>query len=94
MAQSCCAERSTRYRDRCAAAPPAIRRGCAVPCDAICLSGEFSSGPLEGLRLDLGVENLTDQDPPILAFGIGANTDPAQYDVLGRRYFVSLRYAL
>jgi outer membrane receptor protein involved in Fe transport len=56
-------------------------------------SYEFSSGPLERLRLDLGVENLTDQDPPILAFGITANTDTSQYDVLGRRYFASLRYA-
>jgi outer membrane receptor protein involved in Fe transport len=56
-------------------------------------SYEFSSGPLERLRLDVGVENLTDQDPPILAFGITANTDTSQYDALGRRYFVSLRYA-
>jgi outer membrane receptor protein involved in Fe transport len=56
-------------------------------------SYEFSSGPLEGLRLDFGVENLTDQDPPILASPIQANTDTSQYDALGRRYFVSLRYA-
>jgi iron complex outermembrane receptor protein len=56
-------------------------------------SYEFSSGPLEGLRFDVGVENLTDQDPPILVSGsASANTDPSQYDVFGRRYFMSLRY--
>ena len=56
-------------------------------------SYEFSSGPLDGLRFDVGVENLTDQDPPILPSALQANTDPSQYDVFGRRYYVSLRYA-
>jgi iron complex outermembrane receptor protein len=56
-------------------------------------SYEFSSGPLEGLSFVLGVENLTDEDPPILASPAEANTDPSQYDVFGRSYFVSLRYA-
>ena len=56
-------------------------------------SYEFSSGPLEGLSFALGVENLTDEDPPILASAPQANTDPSQYDVLGRRYYMSLRYS-
>ena len=56
-------------------------------------SYEFSSGPLEGLSFALGVENLTDEDPPILASAPQANTDPSQYDVFGRSYFVSLRYS-
>jgi outer membrane receptor protein involved in Fe transport len=56
-------------------------------------SYEFSSGPLEGLSFVLGVENLTDEDPPILPTPVNANTDPSQYDVFGRSYFVSLRYA-
>ena len=56
-------------------------------------SYEVASGFLAGLRLGLGVENLTDEDPPIVANGPDANTDPSQYDVLGRRYYVSLRYS-
>jgi outer membrane receptor protein involved in Fe transport len=56
-------------------------------------SYEFSSGPLEGLSFVLGVENLTDEDPPILASPAQANTDTSQYDVFGRSYFVSLRYS-
>jgi iron complex outermembrane recepter protein len=56
-------------------------------------SYEFSSGPLEGLSFVLGVENLTDQDPPTVASAPQANTDPSQYDVFGRSYFASLRYS-
>ena len=54
---------------------------------------EFTSGMLEGLRLGAGVENLTDEDPPIFPSFIQANTDPSQYDVFGRRYYMSLTYA-
>jgi iron complex outermembrane recepter protein len=53
----------------------------------------FSAGPLAGLELRVGVENLTDEDPPIFPSYIQANTDPSQYDVLGRRYYASLRYS-
>jgi iron complex outermembrane recepter protein len=52
---------------------------------------DFGPGVFHGLRLGLGIENLTDRDPPIFPDGT-ANTDPQQYDVLGRRYFVSLSY--
>jgi iron complex outermembrane recepter protein len=54
---------------------------------------DFSAGALDGLRLGVGVENLTDEDPPIFPSWIQANTDPSQYDVLGRRYYLSLRYS-
>ncbi len=53
---------------------------------------ELDSGALAGLTLRLGVENLTDEDPPVFAGSMQANTDPSQYDVLGRRYFASLSY--
>jgi iron complex outermembrane recepter protein len=45
-----------------------------------------------GLRLGFGIENVTDRDPPIFPSAVAANTDPQQYDVLGRRYFVTLNY--
>jgi iron complex outermembrane recepter protein len=56
-------------------------------------SYEFAAGVLGGLSLGVGVENLTDGDPPIFPSHVGANTDPSQYDVFGRRYYASLRYS-
>jgi iron complex outermembrane recepter protein len=53
---------------------------------------EVGTGVLAGLTLRLGIENLTDEDPPLFAGYMQANTDPSQYDVLGRRYFASLSY--
>jgi outer membrane receptor protein involved in Fe transport len=50
------------------------------------------SGWLGGATLELGVENLTDTAPPLFPSYQQANTDPSQYDVLGRRYWMSLRY--
>jgi iron complex outermembrane recepter protein len=55
-------------------------------------SYDFGPGLFDGLRLGFGIENLTDRDPPIVASSFAANTDPQQYDVLGRRYFASLSY--
>jgi outer membrane receptor protein involved in Fe transport len=52
----------------------------------------FDAGVLGGLTLRAGVENLTDDSPPLLPTPVQANTDPSQYDVLGRRYFVNLSY--
>jgi outer membrane receptor protein involved in Fe transport len=52
----------------------------------------FQQGALDGLIIRAGVENLTDQDPPLLPSWVQANTDPSQYDVLGRRYLLSLSY--
>jgi outer membrane receptor protein involved in Fe transport len=42
--------------------------------------------------LRAGVENLTDAEPPIFPSWIAANTDPSQYDVLGRRYYLEMGY--
>jgi iron complex outermembrane recepter protein len=52
---------------------------------------DFGAGLLDGLRVGLGIENLSDRDPPLVPFG-PANTDPQQYDILGRRYFARLSY--
>lgn len=52
----------------------------------------FDQGLLDGLTLRAGVENLADEDPPLVASSIQANTDPSQYDVLGRRYYLNLTY--
>ena len=42
-------------------------------------------------ELTFGVNNLTDRKPAITGSNqVQANTDPSLYDVLGRRYFVSL----
>jgi outer membrane receptor protein involved in Fe transport len=50
----------------------------------------IEDGWFDGLTVRAGVENLTDQDPPIFPSWVGANTDPSQYDVLGRRYYLNL----
>jgi iron complex outermembrane receptor protein len=48
--------------------------------------GDFASF---GLTLRAGVENLADEQPPLIPSWTGANTEPSQYDVLGRRFYVS-----
>jgi outer membrane receptor protein involved in Fe transport len=51
----------------------------------------------ENLRLNLGVSNLFDKQPPLVASpqqngnGEQSNTLTTTYDVLGRAYFVSAR---
>lgn len=55
-------------------------------------SYDFDAGALDGLTLRAGVENLTDEDPPLLPSSVQANTDPSQYDVLGRRFYMNLTY--
>jgi len=42
----------------------------------------------EKLEFRAGVENLTDETPPLYTAGVQMNTDPSTYDVLGRRYFL------
>jgi outer membrane receptor protein involved in Fe transport len=58
------------------------------------LAYEVGAGVLNGLTFRVGVENLTNAEPPIFPTYVQANTDPSQYDVLGRRYFVRLNYRL
>jgi iron complex outermembrane receptor protein len=42
----------------------------------------------EALELRLGIENLTDESPPLYTAAVQMNTDPSTFDVLGRRYFL------
>lgn len=50
-------------------------------------------GMVDGLRGRIGLTNATDEDPIIYPSSQQSNTDPAQYDVLGRRWFVNLTYS-
>jgi outer membrane receptor protein involved in Fe transport len=50
-------------------------------------------GLVDGLRARVGVTNATDEQPIIFPSNQQSNTDPAQYDVLGRRWFVNLTYS-
>jgi outer membrane receptor protein involved in Fe transport len=52
----------------------------------------FEDGMAKGLTVRAGITNLTDEDPVIYPSYVQANTDPSQYDVLGRRYFLALNY--
>jgi iron complex outermembrane receptor protein len=56
------------------------------------LSYAAAEGVLAGLSFTAGVENLTDEDPPLMHSGPGPNTDASQYDVFGRRYYARLSY--
>lgn len=45
----------------------------------------------QALTLRFGINNVLDETPPLLGDqSSGANTDPARYDVLGRRAFISV----
>jgi outer membrane receptor protein involved in Fe transport len=47
----------------------------------------------DDINIMLGIDNLTDKQPPIYTAdngaGIQSNTDPSTYDVLGQRFFLS-----
>ncbi|WP_255500619.1 TonB-dependent receptor domain-containing protein [Caulobacter sp. 17J80-11] len=42
------------------------------------------------VALRAGINNLTDEMPPVYTPAIQANTDPSTYDVLGRRFYLGL----
>ena len=46
-----------------------------------------------GVELIGGVNNVLDNQPPILGTALAGdtNTDPSLYDVIGRRYFIGAR---
>jgi outer membrane receptor protein involved in Fe transport len=52
------------------------------------LSYEFGKGRhdhwYDGTRLTVGVNNLTDELPPLIADAVEDNTDKNNYDILGR----------
>ncbi len=50
----------------------------------------FNDGWFDGLTIRAGIENLTDELPPVFPNYAVANTDPSQFDVLGRRYHLTL----
>jgi outer membrane receptor protein involved in Fe transport len=45
----------------------------------------------ENFSILAGVMNLTAENPPLLESQVDARTDPATYDVIGRRYYISAR---
>ena len=47
---------------------------------------DFADARFAGLTLGVGIDNVGDEMPPIFPSWQQANTDPSQYDVLGRRY--------
>jgi outer membrane receptor protein involved in Fe transport len=49
--------------------------------------------PTENYEIFLGVDNAFDKQPPLLGAALGgdSNTDTSLYDVIGRRYFASIR---
>jgi len=55
-------------------------------------AGYDFTGMVEGLRVRAGVTNISDEQPIIYPSQQQANTDPATYDVLGRRWFMNLTY--
>jgi len=54
----------------------------------------MDAGVYDGLTARMGIENLFDENPPIFPSWQQANTDPSQYDVLGRRYFIGVSYQI
>jgi outer membrane receptor protein involved in Fe transport len=55
------------------------------------LNGVVSIG--KSVQILAGVDNLLDKQPPLLGAALGgdANTDTSLYDIIGRRYFLSMR---
>ncbi len=45
-----------------------------------------------GLKLQAGVTNITDEEPPFIEIGFNATTDPSTYRTMGRGYYVRLQY--
>ena len=52
-----------------------------------------SIAPIDHVEVFAGISNLFDNDPPIIGFAGGgdSNTNPQLYDVLGRRFFAGVK---
>lgn len=48
---------------------------------------------MSGLRLQAGVTNITDEEPPFIEVGFNATTDPSTYRMMGRGYFLRMAYS-
>lgn len=48
----------------------------------------------DNIQFNLGIRNLTDEDPPRFHGAFAANTSPGTYDVIGRAYYVGFRWIL
>lgn len=63
--------------------------GTTVGADAVTYLDLNASWRLrDTLEFRVGVENATDEQPPLYTSSVQMNTDPSTYDVLGRRYYV------
>jgi outer membrane receptor protein involved in Fe transport len=60
------------------------------------LNFDYTFGDDDRYTVFFGIDNLTDEEPPIFGFSIAgdANVDISLYDVLGRRYFTGIRVKL
>ena len=47
----------------------------------------------ENITFNLGIRNVTDEDPPRFHSAFNANTEPGTYDVVGRAWFTGFRLA-
>ena len=45
-----------------------------------------------GIAVRVAITNVTDEDPPFVNLASPANTDAGSYRLLGRTYFLELRY--
>jgi iron complex outermembrane receptor protein len=56
------------------------------------IEGGYDFAP--AIQLRIGIDNLTDKDPPYVDNHSDANTDAATYRLLGRTYYARVRFAL
>jgi outer membrane receptor protein involved in Fe transport len=74
-------------------AAPGVQPDLKVP-EAVYLDLTFGYQFKENLQINVGMDNLTDEKPPILYQNnvLNANTDVSTYDVVGPFYRASLKY--
>lgn len=65
---------------------PEVELGPAIYVDA---AARLAIGP--NLKLQFGVENIANRDPPIVAFSDTGNTPREHYDIVGRRFTLGVR---
>jgi iron complex outermembrane recepter protein len=52
----------------------------------------FGENALNGLKLQAGITNISDEEPPFIEVGFNATTDPSTYRMMGRGYFLRMQY--